>query len=43
MLLGPCLAGLTLARIVDGEDGIWDFFSRIAILEKVKRLISLLE
>jgi uncharacterized protein len=30
MLLGPCLAGITLARIVDGEDGIWDLFSRIS-------------
>jgi len=30
MLLGPCLAGFTLARIVDGEEGIWDLFSRIS-------------
>ena len=29
MLLGPCLAGLTLARIAGGEDGIWDLFSRM--------------
>jgi membrane protease YdiL (CAAX protease family) len=30
MLLGPCLAGITLARIVDGEDGIWELFSRMS-------------
>jgi CAAX protease family protein len=30
MLLGPCLAGITLARIADGEEGLWDLFSRIS-------------